>query len=145
MTRSQGAAAAARRALAVLLAIVPCTLPSGCALFTDLSSDPYRPAEAGPGEGGSCTADAGCTYSEIVCSGPCPGGQVCCLSASATGVPSVGCTDQTACGGQGTLSYQLCTGAADCPGASCIRQMCSFAGTTIVESACSMIQTCTPL
>jgi hypothetical protein len=146
LTRASYRAGFIRSGVAIglgLFATAAWALPAGCALFMDLNSDPYRQAEAGAGEGGTCTGDAGCTILAIDCSTECPSGQACCVTINSSTSYRAACEAPAACSAAGALSVELCAATGECEdGDSCIAQTCPFTGPAIVR-ACSLIPMCT--
>jgi hypothetical protein len=134
LTRPVSSTFGALRALVLLLAAAGWALSSGCALFEDLSSDPYRLVEAGPGKG--CSGDGGCTSVTIACTPNCSIGLVCCISPGLDSSVSGACVAPSACSTES--SFQLCESADECEGGSCITQTCTFNGTLEVR-ACTTI------
>jgi hypothetical protein len=113
---------------------------SGCAVFTDLSSEPYHLADAGAAKGGACAGDGGCAGADIAClsTANCQTGTVCCLTASSLNAAGTACVAPSAC--QGSLSFQLCQATPECPtGDSCTSQTCTLSGTSFALQACTLI------
>jgi hypothetical protein len=142
-----GARAGRRGPRFVAFATAAWALSSGCAVFTDLSSEPYHLADAGATEGGACAGDGGCSGAEIQCfsTGDCPtAGNVCCLTATSPNAPGTACVAPSAC--QGSLSFQLCKSTTECPTRdSCTSQTCTLNGTSFALKACTQIPfVCTP-
>jgi hypothetical protein len=135
-----GARASGRGPLIALFATAAWALSSGCALFTDLSSEPYHLPEGGAGEGGACTGDGGCSGADIEClsAGECQTGNVCCLTASSFTSAGTACVAPSAC--HGNVSFQLCQATTECPsGDSCMTQKCTLSGTSFALQACTQI------
>ncbi len=146
MTRASYGTGFVRSGVAIglgLLTAVAWAFPAGCALFMDLNSDPYRQAETGAGDGGSCTGDAGCTILAIDCSTECPSGEACCVTINSSTSYGAACVAPAACSAAGAISVELCSATGACvDGGSCTAQTCPFTGPAIVR-ACSLIPSCT--
>ena len=125
----------------VLLAAASWSLATGCALFQDLSSDPYRPLDAGV-NGAQCTGDGGCASLLLTCTG-CSTGRGCCLTLTPAGAASAACVAPSACASQGSFSFEFCENVDECEGGSCLEQTCSFGSTSFVVHACTKIPSCT--
>lgn len=137
-----GARAGGRGPLFVVFATAAWALSSGCAVFTDLSSEPYHLADAGAAEGGACAGDGGCSGADFVClsAGECPAGNVCCLTATSLTAAGTTCVAPSSCGQPDSLSFQLCQATTECPnGKSCTTQTCTLSGPSFALKACTVI------
>jgi hypothetical protein len=110
----------------------------GCALFTDLNGSQYSTPDAGTD--GAC-GEAGCGQPLCLSTADCgDAGLVCCLTASFTGGPTLGC--QSAC--VDVLGVQLCQAQGDTclNGAACMPQECSLGRTSFPVFSCATIPNC---
>jgi hypothetical protein len=118
---------------------------TGCALFTDLDTDPYTLASDGGRSGEASACDSGsCPNLVFDCrsSGDCQDGGVCCLTPVSTSSAAFAC-QATACT---TLpAVQLCATDAECSGTSCTRQGCSVNGLVVEVGACGVLLGCSAL
>jgi hypothetical protein len=122
------------------LAAAATVLLGACAIFQDLDSSPYTLVDAGS-EGGACVPDSGNTSLAIGCNPPCSGDDFCCVTPSATGMPTTACKPGAQCGAE-SLSIALCN-ACECPiGTTCASQTCTFSGFPFEVKACGSIPSC---
>jgi hypothetical protein len=110
----------------------------GCALFTDLNGSEYSSVDAG--KDAAC-GEAGCGQPLCLSTEDCSPGQVCCLTGSFTGAPTIAC--QATCSFN-DFAVQLCQGASDkcLNGDPCTVQQCSLGGSKFMLSTCTAIPTC---
>jgi hypothetical protein len=122
----------------VLLAAAAWSLATGCAFFQDLSSDPYRPLDAGVNNA-QCTGDGGCPSLTLACSHPeCTSAQVCCLTLNLLSGAGGACVSPSEC--SGSFSFALCSPQGGCPdGGSCLAQTCTVSGASLPIYACQKL------
>jgi hypothetical protein len=120
----------------LLVAAMVFVMGLGCALFTDLGTGGYGPADAGDAQS-ACDADGACFAFAFSCVGAsdCPNGQICCLSLNSTSSATFGCANGPVC----TAGIQLCRSNTECTGATCVMQECAFDAAAITIQACGNV------
>jgi len=110
----------------------------GCALFTDLGTGGYGPADAGNAQS-ACDGDGACFAFTLSCVGAsdCPSGQICCLSLNSTSSVTFACANGPVC----IAGVQLCRADTECTGATCVMQQCTFDAAAITIQACGSVCT----
>jgi hypothetical protein len=132
---------AVRLALLVV-ALAGASQASGCALFEDLDSGPYKAIDAGTQACGSRDGgDGGCIALTCESALDCADGQVCCLSITSATSVGTGCMSPSDCTGA-NASVILCSTSFECGNTQCIKQQCTFGSLSLPLHACAPIPGC---